>query len=185
MSDRIALAVRLRPALLSFTVQLTGGNVADAEDIVQDTYVRALCALDRADERVDAEQGMRSLLWTIAQNLWIDAYRKRMRNKQVPLIDADEVTIGEQMSGNAKAIPKGITVEETPEDIVVRWETEMELYAAIETELTPPVRDFVTQSLSGVSQTEYADSVGLSRGAIRFRAWSARQRLKPALSALR
>jgi len=64
--------VALLPRLRRFAVSLTG-NMADADDLVQDTVERALRNLHRwqPGTRLD------SWMFRIAQNLWIDTARSR------------------------------------------------------------------------------------------------------------
>ncbi len=62
------------PVLLAYALRLTGGDRARAEDIVQETLVRAWRNLDR----LDASAGpVRPWLFTVAQRLAIDAHRAR------------------------------------------------------------------------------------------------------------
>lgn len=62
------------PVLLAYALRLTGGDRARAEDIVQETLVRAWRNLDR----LDAGAGpVRPWLFTVAQRLAIDAHRAR------------------------------------------------------------------------------------------------------------
>jgi RNA polymerase sigma-70 factor (ECF subfamily) len=60
--------------LLAYAMRLTGGDRARAEDIVQETLVRAWRNLDRLD---DAVAPVRPWLFTVAQRLAIDAHRAR------------------------------------------------------------------------------------------------------------
>jgi RNA polymerase sigma-70 factor, ECF subfamily len=62
------------PVLLAYTLRLTGGDRSRAEDIVQETLVRAWRNLDRLDESAGP---VRPWLFTVAQRLAIDAYRAR------------------------------------------------------------------------------------------------------------
>jgi RNA polymerase sigma-70 factor, ECF subfamily len=62
------------PVLLAYALRLTGGDRARAEDIVQETLVRAWRNLDRLDERAGP---VRPWLFTVAQRLAIDAHRAR------------------------------------------------------------------------------------------------------------
>ena len=62
------------PVLLAYALRLTGGDRARAEDIVQETMVRAWRHLDRLDR--DAGP-VRPWLFTVAQRLAIDAHRAR------------------------------------------------------------------------------------------------------------
>ncbi|MFD2092709.1 sigma-70 family RNA polymerase sigma factor [Blastococcus deserti] len=60
--------------LLAYALRLTGGDRARAEDIVQETLVRAWQHLDRLDENAGP---VRPWLFTVAQRLAIDAHRAR------------------------------------------------------------------------------------------------------------
>jgi RNA polymerase sigma-70 factor (ECF subfamily) len=62
------------PALLAYAVRLTDGDRARAEDIVQETLVRAWRHLDRLDESAGP---VRPWLFTVAQRVAIDAHRAR------------------------------------------------------------------------------------------------------------
>jgi len=61
------------PVLLAYALRLTDGDRARAEDIVQETLLRAWRHLDRLGESGHA----RPWLFTVAQRLAIDAYRAR------------------------------------------------------------------------------------------------------------
>jgi RNA polymerase sigma-70 factor, ECF subfamily len=60
--------------LLAYAMRLTGGDRARAEDVVQETLVRAWRNLDRLD---DAVAPVRPWLFTVAQRVAIDAHRAR------------------------------------------------------------------------------------------------------------
>jgi RNA polymerase sigma-70 factor (ECF subfamily) len=62
------------PVLLAYAMRLTEGDRARAEDIVQETLVRAWRHLDRLDE---SRGPVRPWLFTVAQRLAIDAHRAR------------------------------------------------------------------------------------------------------------
>lgn len=62
------------PVLLAYALRLTSGDCARAEDIVQETLVRAWKNLDRLDESAGP---VRPWLFTVAQRLAIDAHRLR------------------------------------------------------------------------------------------------------------
>jgi RNA polymerase sigma-70 factor (ECF subfamily) len=62
------------PVLLAYALRLTSGDRARAEDIVQETLVRAWRNLDRLDERAGP---VRPWLFTVAQRVAIDAHRAR------------------------------------------------------------------------------------------------------------
>jgi RNA polymerase sigma-70 factor, ECF subfamily len=63
------------PVLLAYAMRLTDGDRAKAEDIVQETLVRAWRHLDRLDQQ---DRPVRPWLFTVAQRLAIDAHRARL-----------------------------------------------------------------------------------------------------------
>jgi RNA polymerase sigma-70 factor (ECF subfamily) len=65
---------RHAPVLLAYALRLTDGDRNRAEDIVQETLLRAWRNLDRLDERAGP---VRPWLFTVAQHLAIDAHRAR------------------------------------------------------------------------------------------------------------
>jgi RNA polymerase sigma-70 factor (ECF subfamily) len=62
------------PALLGYALRLTDGDRTRAEDIVQETLVRAWRNLESLDDTV---RPVRPWLFTVAQRLAIDAHRAR------------------------------------------------------------------------------------------------------------
>ena len=62
------------PVLLAYALRLTEGDRARAEDIVQETLLRAWRNLDQLD---DTTRPVRPWLFTVAQRLAIDAHRAR------------------------------------------------------------------------------------------------------------
>src|SRR3954447_16981249 len=75
--DRAFTAIhdRYEPRLLAYARQLLGGAHHDAEEVVQDAFVRALHAL-RADDR---EMALRAWLYTIVRNRALDVLRRPVR----------------------------------------------------------------------------------------------------------
>ena len=69
----IDLLAPLRPGLHGFCRRLTG-NVWDAEDLVQDTLLRAFGTLGSVSVRIE---NARAYLLRTATNLWIDTVRRR------------------------------------------------------------------------------------------------------------
>jgi RNA polymerase sigma-70 factor (ECF subfamily) len=67
------LVTPLRPGLHAYCRRLTG-SVWDAEDLVQDTLVRAFATLGKTHHEI---RDPRAYVLRIASNLWIDAVRRR------------------------------------------------------------------------------------------------------------
>jgi RNA polymerase sigma-70 factor, ECF subfamily len=75
--DRAFAAIhdRYQPRLVAYARQVLGGSHHDAEEVVQDAFVRALHAL-RADER---EMALKAWLYTIVRNRALDVLRRPAR----------------------------------------------------------------------------------------------------------
>ena len=93
-----ALILKSVPHLRAFAISLTG-DVAKADDLVQDTLLRALSNLDRFEPGTN----MRAWLFTILRNLFHTEFRKRRReiedvdgliSARVPVLPQQEHHVG-------------------------------------------------------------------------------------------
>lgn len=84
-----------RDAVLALTLRLTRGDTGWAEDVVQETFIRAW----RHWEHLTPEHGsVRGWLIRVAHNLVMDGYRSaRMRHGEVPLDEIDDVPLTESI----------------------------------------------------------------------------------------
>ena len=88
---------------LPYLDQLYGGamrmtrNPADAEDLVQETFVKAFAAFDSFTEGTN----LRAWLFRIMTNAYINDYRKRQR--QPYLASADDLTDGQLLDAQSRA----------------------------------------------------------------------------------
>jgi RNA polymerase sigma-70 factor (ECF subfamily) len=80
-------------AVFNYTRRLTRGDAAWAEDVVQETFLRAW----RHRKHMTPEHGsIRGWLMRVAHNLVMDGYRSaRMRHGELPLDEAGEVALPE------------------------------------------------------------------------------------------
>jgi RNA polymerase sigma-70 factor (ECF subfamily) len=85
-AELLALTADLRPELHRYCARLMG-SVIDGEDVVQDTFARALTALDELD---DTPQ-LRPWLFRIAHNRALDLLRSRNVRKAEPIEAASDV----------------------------------------------------------------------------------------------
>jgi len=69
-------------------------NHADAEDLVQETYVRAIHALGR----LRAGSNMKGWLFTILRNIWFNQLRKRRNGPQMVDVEDGAANIAEPSS---------------------------------------------------------------------------------------
>src|SRR2546430_16451016 len=82
----VDMLVPLRPALYGYCRRLTG-NVWDAEDLVQDTLLRAF---GRWGVTYPEIRDLRAYLLRTATNVWIDMLRRRETEAPAPLAGPDD-----------------------------------------------------------------------------------------------
>src|SRR5690242_12788481 len=76
-----AIHARYEQRLLGYARQMLGGAHHDAEEVVQDAFIRALAAL-RADDR---EMALKAWLYTIVRNRTLDVLRRPVRTTDLEL----------------------------------------------------------------------------------------------------
>jgi RNA polymerase sigma-70 factor (ECF subfamily) len=140
-----------RAEVLTFVEPLYGTalrlarNRADAEDLVQDTMVKAF----RFSDRFMPGTNLRAWLYTILHNTW----RNRLRDAARGPIDVDSDRVEE-----AAASPGGPTEGETPERILLRSTLDADLQAALDA-LPEAFREAVW--LRDVEEFSYAEIAGM------------------------
>jgi RNA polymerase sigma-70 factor (ECF subfamily) len=83
-----ALGIKFLDGLYSYALVLTR-NHAEAEDLVQETYLRAMQAMGR----LRAGSNIKGWLFTILKNIWLNPLRKRRNGPQMIEIEVwDDVT---------------------------------------------------------------------------------------------
>ncbi|RSS83979.1 sigma-70 family RNA polymerase sigma factor [Streptomyces sp. WAC06614] len=117
MTTRTPAAAALDEALKTYRTELTGycyrmlGSSFDAEDAVQDTYVRAW----RAYEGFEGRASLRSWLYRIATNVCLDALKAGTRRAR-PM---DLTTVGSQPTAVLNARPEVTWLEPIPDSRVL------------------------------------------------------------------
>lgn len=144
---------------------------ADAEDVVQETFLSAFKGIDRFDGR----SGLSTWLYRIAFNAAMMRLRRR-RPEFVPVDTTDE-------SEGDLPIPEAMVDWcLLPEQELVRAEAREELERAIG-ELPPKLRAvFVMRELEELSTEDTAQALGLSAQAVKTRLHRARLLLRERLS---
>ncbi len=94
-------------------------NRADAEDLVQDTYVKAF----RFADRFERGTNLKAWLYTILHNTWRN--RRRDASRDTVRVDSERVEA-------AAALPGGPAAFETPERILLRDTLDADLQAALD-----------------------------------------------------
>ncbi len=79
-----ALGIEYLHGLYGYALILTR-NHAEAEDLVQETYIRAMQAADR----LRADSNIRGWLFTILRNVWFNQLRKQRASPPIVDIDVD------------------------------------------------------------------------------------------------
>lgn len=83
-------------SLMSFVLRKVGGDWQRAEDIVQETIVRAW----RNGERFDLGRPLRPWLFTVARRLIIDEYRSRSARPEEPSNDEPQALVVQDETSN-------------------------------------------------------------------------------------
>jgi RNA polymerase sigma-70 factor (ECF subfamily) len=149
------------PALFAAAMRLTGGDRADAQDLVQDTFERALAHWDR----LAPGSNERGWLVTVLHNRFIDQCRRRRRGPAAQPIDAE---------ANLPA------PEPTPAQ---RWDaiTPEHLARAI-AQLDDEFRAaYELKELQGKSYDEIARALGIPKATVGTRILRARRKLRALL----
>jgi len=138
-------------------------NEHDAEDVVQEAYVRAL----RFFGGFHGGDG-RAWLLTIVRNTCYDWFR-RNRPEEVPVsFDED--------------LHSAVDLSETPEDLLMKQADQLRLRQALETLPLVWREVLILRELEGLSYKEIADVAGIKMGTVMSRLARARARLQQQLS---
>jgi RNA polymerase sigma-70 factor (ECF subfamily) len=160
-------AAGYRPLLFSAAYQMTH-NPADAEDLVQETYLKA-------HEHCASFQGahLRGWLSRILTNTFINAYHSRKRHPEVLGLGGDD-----SPSGGAAA-PAGLGRD--PAQEVLDGLLDEGLQSALRSLPPPNLRAVLLADVEGYSYKEIAQITGSPIGTVMSRLHRGRQALKSAL----
>ena len=141
------------------------GNEADAEDLVQETYARAL----RAQHQFMPGSNLKAWLFRILRNTFLSRYRRQRHDPTVGGLDTVEV---ETPDAGSEAWLLGDVELERLRKVVAE-----EIEAALMT-LTEDARTVILLDLEGLSEVEVADVVGCAVGTVKSRLARARAALR-------
>jgi RNA polymerase sigma-70 factor (ECF subfamily) len=141
------------------------GNMADAEDAVQDAILSAYKHLDQ----FKGEAQMSTWLGTIVINSARTLVRRRPRHLHISLDGQDgEMDLHQYLSDRRPG----------PEELCRRWELRHRL-AQLSTSLSPTVRKtFQLREVEGLSIRETAEILGVERRVVKTRSATARAKLR-------
>ena len=149
-----AFHARTARALRAYVYRVVG-NASDADDIVQEAFLRML----RTDVPADSDEHLRRYLYRVASNLIVDRWRRRRHE------------MGEERILNEPASPRP------------RYEDDAAV-AKIFAELKPRDRALLWLAyVEGESHEEIASSLGVGRRGVKVMLFRARRRLRDLLQA--
>jgi RNA polymerase sigma-70 factor (ECF subfamily) len=166
--DFSAEALQFLEPLFATAMRLTR-NRADAEDLVQDTYVKAF----RHSGQFKRGTNLRAWLYTILHNTW----RNRVRDASRDTVDVDSEQVEQLAAG-------GIGGEhiETPERILMRSTLDADLQAALDS-LPEAFREAVwLRDVEEFSYAEIAEMLNVPIGTVMSRISRGRRMLFEKLS---
>ena len=149
-------------ALYRVALRLTG-NAADADDLVQETMLKAYRAWDQYEKGTNAK----GWLLTILRNSFINEYRRRTRHPETVDVDTIEpyAVFGEVQDDD----PQGAFFDQIVDDEVLK---------AID-ELPEAFREtLVLSDVEGMSYQEIGKILGVPVGTVKSRLFRARQALQ-------
>ncbi len=160
--DEVALMTRLHEehgtALWHFCLRLVGNDRARAEDVVQETLLRAWrhrAVLEGSPPAV------RSWLYTVARNIVIDQWRSSRDHAETPVAD----------------VPDDRTVDDTTDQMLLSW-----VVAEAVTRLSPEHRAVLLECYyRGRPVSDAARRLGIPEGTVKSRTHYALRALRLAL----
>lgn len=166
-----ARALEFLEPLYATALRLTR-NRADAEDLVQDTFVKAL----RFSDRFTTGTNLKAWLYTILLNTW----RNRRRDSARAPVEVDSPRVDEAASAGDG--PSGL---DTPEQLLLRATVREDLQAALDA-LPEVFREAVwLRDVEEFTYAEIAEMLGIPIGTVMSRISRGRRLLFERLSSVR
>ncbi len=154
--------------LYNYALRMTG-NTADADDLVQETYLKAYRFWDRYEQGTN----IRAWLFRILKNSYINRYRKE--SKEPGMVDYDEI------QNVYSSIGSGVVRDDTPDASFDRMLDDVVSSAVLE--LPEDFRTVVILcDIEGLTYEEIAEFVDRPLGTVRSRLHRGRKLLQHKLS---
>jgi RNA polymerase sigma-70 factor (ECF subfamily) len=164
-----AEALQFLEPLFATAMRLTR-NRADAEDLVQDTFVKAF----RFAGQFTRGTNLRAWLYTILHNTWRN--RRRDAGRDAVDVDSEQVEQAASVAGGSEAF-------ETPERILLRSTLDADLQAALD-DMPDAFRQAVwLRDVEEFTYAEIAEVLGVPMGTVMSRISRGRRLLFERLSA--
>src|ERR1700752_3604503 len=165
-------AMEYMPSLYSAALRMTR-NPSDAEDLVQETYLKAYRAFGTFNEGTN----LKAWLYRILTNTYINSYRaRRRRPEQVDLDDVEDLYLYRRLGG-LEAANAGRSAEEQ----VLEHFTEGDVKAAVEALPDQFRMAVLLADVEGFSYKEIADILDVPIGTVMSRLHRGRRALQKTL----
>jgi len=154
--------------LYAYAIVLTQ-NRTDAEDLVQETYLRAIRAMGRLRD----DSNVKGWLFTILRNIWLNEVRQRRKGPEILDVEANERTVN--------LVDEGA---QNPHDLYVGKLERRHVRAAIQ-QLPEEAREVILlREFEELSYREIATVLDCPVGTVMSRLARARSKLRDLLSSL-
>ncbi|MGP8207033.1 MAG: sigma-70 family RNA polymerase sigma factor [Acidimicrobiales bacterium] len=160
-------------SLYSAALRMTR-NPSDAEDLVQETYLKAYRAFGTFQEGTN----LKSWLYKILTNTFINSYRaKRRRPAETELDDVEDLYLYRRLGGNQAS-----SLGRSAEDLVLDRFTEAEVKGAVESLPEAFRLAVLLADVEGFSYKEIAEILEVPIGTVMSRLHRGRRALQKALA---
>src|SRR3974390_243783 len=166
------VAMEFMPGLYSAALRMTR-NRADAEDLVQETYLKAYRAFGSFKEGTN----LKAWLYRILTNTFINSYRARKRRpEQTELDDVEDLYLYRRLGGL-----EAVSASRSAEEDVLDQFTEAEVKAAVEALPEQFRMAVLLADVEGFSYKEIADILDIPIGTVMSRLHRGRKALQKTL----
>ena len=152
---------RYRDSMLQLYIQRTGGNRDDADDLIQETFLKVYLNLERYNPAYTFGQW----IFTIARNTFIDFIRKKQENLSIDNVQKGRSTLSPQSS-----LP-------TPEESIINSQQSTQLENYLE-KMKPRYRRMIElRFYKDYSYEEIAEELNIPIGTVKTQLHRAREQL--------
>lgn len=157
-----ALLNRYERQIYAYIYRMMGGNPNDAEDLTQETFLKAFRAMGRTSEDLHVS----AWLHRIASNCCLDELRRRQRIRWQPWETSKHDRL---LRGSAG---------ENPERSMLRVEAEGTVQAILNRMSVRNMQTLVLREYEGLSCDEISEVLGISRSAVKSALFRAREEFR-------